>query len=256
MILPGILDLSTCFLKCACARSRIIAEQFQLGPLGGLHRRAEGVRRRKPKIFHSFSCYMMAIASHIKRRDEYRRGGSGAIGPNVPSELRDELADVYRSFFGRIYGYCARRLYRSDLAEDAASACFLRFVEQYERIRGKSYIELRNWLYGLASNAVAKTLRDEKHMRLIQADVAQNLSVAMPPGDDMLDLPAVYLAMTRLRDDERETLILRFCEGLTTREIAEILGQGHSAVRMRLSRAVKKLRRNLGRSTDGRQETA
>lgn len=199
----------------------------------------------------------MAKTSLIEGTQDYQpRGGRGAIGPNVSSEIEKELVDVYRSFLGRIYAYCARRLYRSDLAEDAASACFLRFVEQYDTLRGKSYIELRNWLYGTASNAVAKILRDERRLRLIQADVARDIAVAFPSRDAMLDWPAVYQAIGKLSDREREVLILRFYEDLETLAISKILGIRHVTVRVRLSRAIKKIRRHLGRSIDGLQETA
>jgi RNA polymerase sigma factor (sigma-70 family) len=178
------------------------------------------------------------------------------MGPSVLDDVRDELVDIYQSFFGRIYAYCARRLYRSDLAEDAAGVCFLKLVEQYEKLRGKSYIELRNWLYGVASNAVAKILRDEKRVRLIQAELSKDMSVVRAPDDAMLDWPAAYAALGELSQQERDILILRFYEDLETRAIAEILGIRHVTVRVRLSRAVKKLKRQLGSDLDGLQQTA
>jgi RNA polymerase sigma-70 factor (ECF subfamily) len=57
---------------------------------------------------------------------------------------------------------------------------------------------------------------------------------------------AVRSALDRLPDRDREVLVLRFLEDLSTAEAAAVLGTGESTVKMRLVRALQRLRDLLG----------
>jgi RNA polymerase sigma-70 factor (ECF subfamily) len=56
----------------------------------------------------------------------------------------------------------------------------------------------------------------------------------------------VRAALARLSEDDREALVLRYLEVLSTREIAAVLGLSEPAVRMRHLRALRHLRELLG----------
>ena len=176
--------------------------------------------------------------------------GGGQCGPLVTNNVADEIAGVYDDCFRGIYGYCVRRLYSKDQAEDAASAVFLRLVEEYGVLRHKSSKGLRNWLYGTANNVIARYFRDARRHREIVAAVTrerQALSFQGVGGDDRLDWPVLYEAIARLEGRHQEMVVLRYFQGLETSAIAKILGMRHVTVRVGLSRAVKKLQSELER---------
>ena len=56
----------------------------------------------------------------------------------------------------------------------------------------------------------------------------------------------VRAALDELADGDREVLVLRFLERLTTSETAAILGVSENAVRLRHMRALTRLRDRLG----------
>jgi RNA polymerase sigma-70 factor (ECF subfamily) len=56
-------------------------------------------------------------------------------------------------------------------------------------------------------------------------------------------------AILRLRDEQREVIILRFVEDLEYREVAEIVGKSVAAVRVIQHRALNALRKQMGRDT-------
>ncbi len=60
----------------------------------------------------------------------------------------------------------------------------------------------------------------------------------------------VRAALERLPERDREVLVLRYLEQLSTVETAAVLGAGESAVKMRLLRGLQRLRDLLNRSED------
>ncbi len=163
-----------------------------------------------------------------------------------------EITGHYRRHYGRIYRYCVYRLYSRDVAEDAAAEVFLRLVDEYERVKERDAMGIRNWLYGTASNVAAKYLRDARRRREIAEAVSRrtNRSEEGAGDDDRVDWPSLYEAIGRLGGKDQELITLRYFEGLATQEIAELVGIRHVTVRVRLSRAVGKLKRELGVDDD------
>jgi RNA polymerase sigma-70 factor (ECF subfamily) len=107
----------------------------------------------------------------------------------------------------------------------------------------------RPWLYGIATNLLAKHRRREA--RRIHA-VARLASHRLPPVDladgvsravDAADLwPRVADAVTALPEVERDALVLHVWEGLSYEEVADALGVPIGTVRSRLNRARGRLR--------------
>jgi len=113
----------------------------------------------------------------------------------------------------------------------------------------------RPWLYGIATNLLAKHRRREG--RRIHA-MARLASQRVPPLDladrvsatvDAADLwPRVADAVTSLPEPERDALVLHVWEGLSYAEVADALGVPVGTVRSRLHRARGRLRELAGPS--------
>lgn len=171
----------------------------------------------------------------------------------MDSRTRDEIVELYGAFFRGVYAYCAYRLYRSDLAEDAVAAVFLRLVEKYETVRDRGRDGIRKWLYGTASNVAAKHLREARKQKLIAEALRQDATGWRHderPTEFGLEWPAVYRALGELAAVDQALVALRYFSGLESPEIAEILGMTAGAVRVRLLRAIRALRQKLGVGND------
>ena len=160
----------------------------------------------------------------------------------------DDIVELHRSFYGRIFGYCVYRLFRKDLAEDATAEVFLQLVKDYDRLSGTDAVSIRNWLFGTASNVAAKYLRDAKHRREITDAVrrAVDAGPGRASGSDKLDWPLLYEAIGRLNMRDQNVVTLRCFEGLEPREIAQALNLPQVTVRVRLCRAIRRLRKDIG----------
>jgi RNA polymerase sigma factor (sigma-70 family) len=172
---------------------------------------------------------------------------SGAAAYRV-ADRGEEILAVYAAHVREIYAFCLRRLASVQLAEDATSAVFLRLVQEYETIGDRGKQGIRYWLYGTARNAVAKHIRDAGRHREVVAELTRLKEADQSNGvrGDPLDWPVLYEAIGKLKWEQQDIVVLRYFQNLTTAEIAAVLDMKHVTVRVHLSRAVKRLKQELG----------
>lgn len=154
-----------------------------------------------------------------------------------------------------VLAYCVRRTNRSD-AEDAASEVFATAWRRIEDV--PEDIELP-WLYGVARRILSRQFRSRSRLRRLVTRVG---SLNLPPVPDpeteivqRLEYQLVHEALNRLRDPDREILLLAAWEGLSNAEIAAAVGCSTTAAAQRLHRARERLARNVRTSKQGNEHT-
>lgn len=165
-----------------------------------------------------------------------------------PQTARDLLEWVFDRYYDRLLRYCARRLFVQAVAEDMVSSVFLRLVQEVERFVGTDEIKIRNWLYGAANNAINAHIRSHEVRRRILSEVAREQEAGLDGGEDTssrLDWPILYEAIFRLKRTYQNAVVLRFFEGLSHDEMADVMKMTPGHVRVTLSRAVERLRQDL-----------
>ena len=153
---------------------------------------------------------------------------------------------VYDRYFRDIYRYAAGRL-DAQAAEDIAAETFLVAFghrDRFDPARGS----LRVWLFGIATNLVARHRRKEaRHYRALARAGAEPAAashedwvVSSVAADRMRPELARALA-TLLTRGERDVVLLVALAQLNHEEVAEALGISRGTVGSRLSRARRKL---------------
>lgn len=155
---------------------------------------------------------------------------------------------IYDAYFGAIYGFIRLRVDDPALAEDIASAVFLKLVEAARR--GKMpRLSLRGWLFRVARSELAA------HYQLSAQFPTTTLEewIPDPSGDDVeaqflraLDAERARRALRMLAADQQEVLILRFGQRLDLQATADVMGKSVSAVKSLQFRAINTLRAILG----------
>jgi RNA polymerase sigma factor (sigma-70 family) len=157
---------------------------------------------------------------------------------------------VFDRHYRHIYSYAARRLGGS-LAEDVAAETFLIAFDRREQYDVSRY-DARPWLYGIASNLIARHGRAEVRQYRV---LARSRSDGLVDGHaDMvaarLDAEAVRgplaRALAKLAAAERDVLLLVAWAGLNCQEAATALDIPAGTARSRLHRARKAMRAALG----------
>jgi RNA polymerase sigma factor (sigma-70 family) len=155
------------------------------------------------------------------------------------------FAEAHDRYFAAIYRYVAGRL-DAQTAEDIAAETFLVAFDRrstFDAERG----DLRVWLFGIATNLVARHRRKEaRHYRaLARVGVApaveghESRVVASVAARRLL--PQLAKALSRLSTGERDVLLLVALGQLDYKEVAAALGISSGTVGSRLNRARNKL---------------
>ncbi|MGP3936805.1 RNA polymerase sigma factor [Nonomuraea sp. KM88] len=153
----------------------------------------------------------------------------------------DRFTEVHDRYFRDIYLYVAGRL-DTQAAEDIAAETFLLAFDQRDRFdpaRGG----LRPWLFGIATNLVARHRRKEaRHYRALSrmapepaAEGPENSVVTSVSAQRMQ--PRLAQALATLSKGERDVLLLVALGQLGYDEVAQALGISPGTVGSRLSRA-------------------
>jgi RNA polymerase sigma-70 factor, ECF subfamily len=161
----------------------------------------------------------------------------------------DVFAAVFDRYYVEIHGFVARRLGRSR-ADDVASETFLIAFDRRGRY-DVSHASARPWLYGIASNLIARHHRAEmrQYRALARADRGDAVDGHGDRADGRLDAQAqrgrLAAALLAIADRDREVLLLVAWAQLTCEEAAQALGIPAGTARSRLHRARRKTRAAL-----------
>lgn len=141
-----------------------------------------------------------------------------------------------------VRAYCLRRLPVSH-ADDAVAEVFLTFWRRLDE--APSEPQCRLWLYGIARNVIRNSRRSIQRFSRLKDRASRQPRPIMESPEVVVVRSAeeerLHDALDRLRPEEREILLLRAWEELSSAEIATVMDLTPKAVDNRLARIRKKL---------------
>ena len=147
------------------------------------------------------------------------------------------LFERHKDYVFRLaYGFCADY----HLAEDVTQEVFLRIAKARSRRRPQA--QFRTWLYRVVLNTSRELKR--RHGRVANNDPPDPSHYRSPQQQVALSRD-LNRALTALPDRQREVVVLRFYEGLSTEETAAVLNCRPGTVKSHLHRAVATLQQQL-----------
>jgi RNA polymerase sigma-70 factor (ECF subfamily) len=156
------------------------------------------------------------------------------------------FAALYDRHAGVLFRYLIRRVGR-DTADELLGETF-RIAFEKRAAFEPDRSDARPWMYGIATNLLAKHRRSEARRLHATARLAADQPVLSDPEtviaavDASVAWPKVAEAVTQLPDGERDALLLFAWEDLSYREVAAALDVPVGTVRSRLNRARGRLR--------------
>lgn len=165
-----------------------------------------------------------------------------ALMSDGPSELADSFEQVLRQRETEVLRTAFRILGNWADAEDVAQEVFLRLHRHGTAFPNDS--ALRSWLYRVAVNLCLDRMRSSKRFEplaeLTSGTVSAEAAILREEQKQI-----VMTALGVLAPKERAAIVLREIEGLSTAEVAAILGSSEATVRSQVATAIGKLRSHL-----------
>jgi len=153
-----------------------------------------------------------------------------------------ELSRRYRDGYSR---FAVRMVGNRDDAEDVLQSAFIRAYRALDRCRDPA--RFGAWLYQIVANecrtfVIRQARRDR---RLVHDELRLREAPAASTADGSDTLEDVQYALDQLDVDQREAFLMKHVEQLSYEEMAELTGDGISALKMRVKRACARLRELL-----------
>jgi RNA polymerase sigma factor (sigma-70 family) len=151
-----------------------------------------------------------------------------------------ELAERH---VGLVYSTAQRLLGNRELAEEVTQTVFMILAAKGRRLKGMT---LAGWLHRTtrlsalqALRAECRRQRREERFAVLESNENDGWARIEPHLDE---------ALNELGETDRSAVVLRFLEEKSLREVGETLGVSEDAARMRIQRAVTKLRSSFNKS--------
>jgi RNA polymerase sigma-70 factor (ECF subfamily) len=161
--------------------------------------------------------------------------------------IRDGNAEAFGQVIERYQSPIGAYLYRltgeyetaRDLTQDT-------FIQAYQSLRkNKHEIQLKAWLYGIATNKALQYRRHKKIITFVPFDDGPNVDLPDDKNqpDNLAEKIMIEAAMLKVPEVQLVCMMLHFVEGFKYREIAQTLGISEDAVRMRVARGSEEFRK-------------
>jgi RNA polymerase sigma-70 factor (ECF subfamily) len=189
--------------------------------------------------------------SEPQRREDPNIGARGDPDQaDVLAAQRDRAAfDVlYRRYLDRVYGYAFYQLRDHHDAEDATERTFLAALRALPEFRAEG-ATFRAWLFRIAHNTIVNARRSRFRRRTEPLpDGLERIAPNADPAGLVLEADEsrrVLRAVAELPEDRRQVVLLRFVDGLSSREIGQVMDRSEGAARVLLHRALRDLAARL-----------
>jgi RNA polymerase sigma-70 factor (ECF subfamily) len=154
---------------------------------------------------------------------------------------KQEFLRTFNAYGDAIFRFCVLKVSSREIAQDISQEVFTRYWQALRK--GEDFKNERAYLYTVARNLIIDWYRKKKESSLdtltdagieFQGDAANSIS-------DKSEIREVLEVIDQLDEDDREVMLLRYVEGFSPKEIAQLLSESPNAISVRIHRALKKV---------------
>ena len=164
---------------------------------------------------------------------------------------REAFRLLFEAYKDRVFSIARYSLGDESAADDVTQQIFVKLITRISQFRGES--EFTTWLYRLVINSCLDERRKQRRLLPVVEIETMNIANQRTPETgyarrEVAD--SVRQAIGGLKPKMRMPILLKYIEGLSYEEIAEVLGCSKGTVASRLNRAHKALAKRLGHLRD------
>ena len=162
----------------------------------------------------------------------------------------EAFGELYDKYVDQVYRYILYRVATPQLAEDLTSETFLRALRRISSFTWQGR-DVGAWFVTIARNLIADHYKSGRYrLELTTDDVSESSAAPVTAGPETEVLEAMQNkvlleAVKELNAEQQECIVLRFLQGLSVSETAEIMGKNDGAIKALQYRAIRTLGRLL-----------
>ncbi len=162
----------------------------------------------------------------------------------------EAFGELYDKYVDQVYRYIYYRVASSQLAEDLTSETFLRALRRIGTFTWQGR-DVGAWFVTIARNLIADHYKSGRYrLELTTDDVSESGSAPIQAGPENEVLEAMQNkvlleAVKQLNAEQQECIVLRFLQGLSVAETAQVMGKNDGAIKALQYRAIRTLGRLL-----------
>jgi RNA polymerase sigma-70 factor, ECF subfamily len=156
-----------------------------------------------------------------------------------------EFDYFYKKYFPRINNFVFHRVYDEDVKNEIVSNVFFKAMKKLNKFRifDVNKVTFSSWLYRIAVNEINQYFRNNKRTQKIENMCKHNyLKSSEKEEIKSISFETVKDHMLNLPVDDQNLITLRYFEKLSYQELAEIFKKSEGALKVKLHRALNKLR--------------
>jgi RNA polymerase sigma-70 factor (ECF subfamily) len=159
---------------------------------------------------------------------------------------KKEFSKIYDRYIDKIYRFIFLKVNSEEIAQDLCSETFLKGWESFKSQREIDNVQA--FLYQIARNLVIDHYRQKGRTRTVSAEYVPIADPRLGLEERAIlnsDLGQIKLAISNLKEDYQNALILYYLDDLSLPEIAKTLNKSETATRVTIHRALKALKNEL-----------
>lgn len=154
----------------------------------------------------------------------------------------DLFGIIYDRYANKVYRKCISFVKEEGLAQDMVQEVFLKVFYQLTKFKGNS--RFSTWLYAITYNYCVEQYRKQSKIYTVEIDERTDAIPLEEEEKELLEIRTDHLkvALNQIPPEDKVILLMKYQDDTPIKEIMEQLAISESAVKMRLSRARKRVK--------------
>lgn len=155
-------------------------------------------------------------------------------------QKRNQFIELYDTHADAIFRFCYFKTGNRETAKDLTQDTFIKAFNYLEKGEVQNQ---KNFIYTVAKNVVIDFWRKNKSIPESQLPEGLFESMAAEDNTEVSDDYATFLSLLdKLSESDREVILLRYVEDMSSKDMAQLLGERENTILVRISRAKEKLK--------------
>jgi len=168
-------------------------------------------------------------------------GRQAAMMTEAKDGDQQRLSRLFESYYPKVYRYMHVRVAHRELAEDLTSDVMLRVVRSLRSYHDRG-APIEAWVYRIAANRLRDHFREDRGCQTVRL----NEAFVRAGRDGLAERVATWhdlrMALSELTTPEQLALALRYGQGLSIEETAQVMGRSRQSIKGLCHRARVRLR--------------